>query len=126
MHHHLSAKKKDYLRTVLLGISLSVLIISISCKKEDDPGDPSQPLIFSSLVAGKDTIVPGESTEITATASGYKLTYSWSATAGDILGSGARVIYAASPCHAGTNQISCVVRDGNDKSATKEIDIVVE
>ena len=126
MNHQLYAKMKDFLKTVLIGIGLSLLFISISCKKEDDPGDPSQPLIFSSLVAGKDTIVPGESTEITATASGYKLTYSWSATAGDILGSGARVIYAASPCHAGTNQITCTVKDGNEKSETKEIDIVVE
>ena len=126
MHHYLYAKMNDFLKTVLLGIGLSVLFFIISCDKEDDPGDPSELLIFSSLVAEKDTIIPGESTGITATASGYKLTFSWSATAGDILGSGAQVIYAASPCHAGRNQITCVVRDGNDKSATKEIDIVVE
>ena len=125
MHHHFT-NKKDFLKTALIVIGLTVLFIFNSCNKELDPGDPSQPLIFSSLTTEKDTITPGESTEITATASGYKLTFNWSATAGDILGSGAQVIYAASPCHAGRNQITCMVQDGNDKSATKEIDIVVE
>ena len=125
MHHHFT-NKKDFLKTALIVIGLTVLFIFNSCNKEEDSGDPSQPLIFSSLTTEKDTITPGESTEITATASGYKLTFNWSATAGDILGSGAQVIYAASPCHAGRNQITCMVQDGNDKSATKDIDIVVE
>jgi hypothetical protein len=117
---------KMILKTTSIGIGLAVILLFSSCNKEDDTGDPSQPLIFSSLIAEKDTIAPGESTEITATATGYSITYKWSATAGDILGSGARVMYAASPCHAGSNRITCTVKDGNNKSAAKEIEIVVE
>ena len=59
MHHHLYAKMNDFLKTVLLGIGLSVLFISISCNKEDDPGDPSQPIFLFSWFAYKYTIVPG-------------------------------------------------------------------
>ena len=117
---------KMILKTTSITIGLAVILFFISCNKEEDTGDPSLPLIFTSLVADNDTIAPGESTEITATATGYNITYNWSATAGDILGSGAQVVYAASPCHAGRNQINCTIKDGNSKSAAKEIDIVVE
>ncbi len=125
MHHHFS-KKTGFLQTAFFVFGLAVLFLFSSCNEEEDPGDPSQPLIFNSLVAEKDTITPGESTGITATASGYKITFNWSATAGDILGSGAQVIYAASPCQAGKNKITCKVKDGNDNADTKEIFIVVE
>ena len=126
MNHHPDIKMNNLVTTTTVLFCLSVLFFFVSCSKEDDPGDPSHPLIFSSLVAEKDTIAPGESTIITAIATGYKITYNWSATAGDILGSGEQVIYAASPCHSGRNQITCMVKDGNDKSASKEIDIMVE
>ena len=109
-------------------IFLLVLLVCkfISCEKEKEPEDTGQPLIFSSLMAEKDTIEAGESTKITATASGYKLTYNWTASAGDILGKGEEVIYAASPCTAGKNLISCSVKDGNNNSEKKEIYIIVE
>jgi hypothetical protein len=110
----------------IAGMNLMLLLLLGSCENNNDPGDPSQPLIFSSLNAERDTILPGETTKITAVASGYRITYNWSASAGDILNSGAEVIYAASPCQAGKNRITCTVKDGNEQSETKEIFIVVE
>jgi hypothetical protein len=126
MDNKRSHKKTFYLLSAFAGINLILLLFFSSCEKNNDPGDPSQPLIFSSLFAEKDTIIPGETTKIIAVASGYKIVYYWSASAGDILGSGAEVIYAASPCQAGQNMITCTVKDGNEQSETKEIYIVVE
>jgi len=107
---------------------LLLLFVVISCSKDDNGGseDPDQPFIFSSLSAEKDTIESGQSTKVTAVASGYRLTYKWSASAGDILGSGNEVVYTASPCHIGKNTITCTVRDGNNVSESKEIFIVVK
>ena len=114
------------MKNSLLLITITALVF-IACEKENENGgNPDQQLVFQSLVADRDTLIAGESTRIIATASGYKLSYYWSATAGDILGSGAEVIYAPSPCHAGENQISCEVKDGNSQSMTKTINIVVE
>lgn len=110
----------------LINLMLLLLFLAACSKGEDDDWeDPNQPLVFSSLVAEKDTIESGGSTKITAAATGYKLTYNWAATAGDILSSGSRVVYAASPCQIGKNKITCTVRDGNNASQSKEIFIVV-
>ncbi|MBN2272919.1 MAG: hypothetical protein JXR41_11965 [Bacteroidales bacterium] len=108
-------------------IMLTATMFFIACEKDDgNGGDPSQQLVFESLIADRYTLVAGESTRIIATATGYNLSYHWSATAGDILGSGAEVIYAPSPCHAGENEITCEVKDGNNNSQLKSVKIVVE
>ena len=105
---------------------LVLIFILYYCEKENNnTGEPDQPLVFTSLVAEKDTVEVGEQTKIVATATGYDIQYQWSASAGDILGSGSEVIYAASPCHIGENTISCVIKDGNNNSEKKEIIIVV-
>lgn len=105
---------------------LFVSMISCSIEEGDDHGDPNQPLVFTSLTAEKYTIAPGETTKITAVATGYWITYTWTKTAGDILGSGSQVVYAVSPCHLGTNKITCTVTDSKNVSQSKEITIVVE
>jgi len=109
-------------------ILLLLLIAVASCNKDDNggSGDPDQPFVFSSLNAEKDTIESGQSTKVFAVATGYRLNYYWSASAGDILGSGNEVVYTASPCNAGKNKITCTVRDGNNASRSKEIFIVVK
>jgi hypothetical protein len=107
-------------------ISIASLLLVACDKENENGGDPSQQLIFESLVADRYTLNAGESTRIIATASGYNISYHWSATAGDILGSGAEVMYAPSPCHAGENEITCEVKDGNNNSKTKSIRILVE
>jgi len=100
------------------------IILLYSCKKEDPPS-VSQPLVFSQLVAEKYRIHPGESTTITATASGDQLLYTWRATAGDILGSGSLITYISPPCTIGSNEISCTVSDKANNSLTKKIVIEV-
>jgi hypothetical protein len=116
----------ENMRHLLLTLLIAQLIF-ISCenesKTEDDPG---QKLIFQSLTAEKDTIEAGETTQVTAIASGYQLSYYWSASAGDILGSGSKILYASSPCNAGKNQITCKVKDGNNQEQAKTISIVVQ
>ena len=111
----------------ILGL-LIILFLFASCDKDKNGGteDPDQPLVYYSLTSEKDTITAGETTKVTSEATGYMLTYNWSATAGDILGSGNDILYAASPCHAGRNKITCAVSDGNNASQSKEIFIVVE
>ena len=114
-----------------LGSILFILLfIFIACNKEEtgNGGDASQKLEFKSLEAERDSITPGETTRVVATASGYKLTYKWSASLGDLLATAydSVVIYATSPCHIGNNQVSCEITDGNDESETKTIIIVVE
>jgi len=111
-----------YLITIILVISMHA-----SCSRDEtgEPEDPNKPFTFTDLNAEKDTIESGESTKVKATATGYKISYHWSATAGDILGSGEEVVYTASPCQAGKNKISCTVRDGYNFSLSKEIYIVV-
>ncbi|NBC83995.1 MAG: hypothetical protein GVY19_11545 [Bacteroidetes bacterium] len=112
--------KQICLFTLLLGLFLS-------CENNDDEsGNPSEQLVYESLTIDRDTLSPGETTTITASATGYNIEYHWSATAGDLLGGGSVVTYAASPCHVGENTISCTVKDGNDKSETKSVKIVVE
>lgn len=111
-------------RIVQTGLLLLALITS--CEEKPNGGDPTEVLKFESLVADDNQISPGETTQITAIATGYQLEYHWSATLGDILGSGAEVEYATSPCHIGTNEISCTVKDGNGESETKTVSILVE
>jgi hypothetical protein len=107
---------------ILLVLLSAFLIILHSCNEKDheDYGN----LTFHSLIAEKDTIAPGETVKITASASGNRLEYFWSATLGDILGSGPEVVYAASPCSAGKNRITCRIESGS-RSETKTIDITV-
>jgi hypothetical protein len=112
-------KKFMYLSVIFL-----MTLLIANCSKEEEEL-PETELVFQSLVSEKDTIIPGETTTVTATATGSNLTYRWSATIGDILGSGSEVTYAASPCQAGTNQITCEITDGSNQSASKTIDIVV-
>lgn len=110
----------------------SILIIfCILClyncnKDENNNGNSNEPLKFESLIPNRDTIFAGDTTKIIATATGYNLSYNWSATSGDILGQGAEVIYTASPCQIGKNTIECEVKDGNENSEKKEVTIVVE
>ncbi|MFQ5334943.1 MAG: PKD domain-containing protein, partial [Flavobacteriales bacterium] len=83
---------------------------------------------YNSLTAENTTINTGETSKITATASGENLTYNWeliSGSLGDILGSGAQVTYTASPCCTGDNTVQCTVSDGTN-SESKTVTIVVQ
>jgi hypothetical protein len=109
-------------KAVILFVPIACACLLLNCSKgdQDEPGE----LVFKSLSIEKDTIAPGETVKVVATASGTRLNYLWSATLGDILGSGAEVIYAASPCSAGKNRITCRIESGS-QSDTKTVDIIV-
>ena len=110
--------------TGILVLAMAALLIIFSGCGNDEPcsGDP---LIFSSLTVTPDTLETGEYADVVADAQGCRLSYRWSVTKGDILGTGAEVIFAASPCAIGVNTITCTVTDGNDQSKTKTVQVVV-
>jgi len=96
------------------------------CTKEEPPDNhDNDPIEFTSLTAGRDIIFIEDTTQITATASGYELTYIWSVEKGDILGSGNSVTYVATPCTVGDNPISCTVRSSNGKEVSKDVNVTV-
>lgn len=104
-----------------------ILFISLalaSCKKENTT--VSTELKFISLTASEKNIPIGGSTTITAEVEGEGIVYSWSATAGDIIGSGKSVTYAASACCSGSNKITCSVADAASKTAVNLITINVQ
>lgn len=83
-------------------------------------------LDFQSLKADKETLVAGETTGVKATATGYELTYSWSASSGVIHGSGSRVTFESVAGNCGGSRVTCQVKDGHDAYDSKTIVILVE
>lgn len=114
----------DKLATGILAVALSAVILLIAgCEKEQPCR--GEPLIFTSLTVSPDTIDTGDYADVTAVARGCQLSYHWSVTRGSILGTGAEVTFAASPCSIGDNTITCTVKDGNDQSETRTVRIVI-
>lgn len=104
-----------------------LLFVILSCDKEGITVNQSKdPLDYQSLKAEMDTVKAGSTVKIKATAYGYNLEYTWYASAGDILGSGAQVNYVAAICKCGSTKITCYVQDGYGYSDTKSIYIKVE
>ena len=101
---------------------LLVFIFACNKKEEIEPMDDFQ---FSALQIEKDTLMAGEETKIKAMATGVELTYLWSATKGDILGFGKEIIYVSSPCHLGSNTITCTVKNESNYSETKNVNVFV-
>lgn len=104
---------------------LLVIFLLLSGCGGNEEEEPFKPLAYSSLVAEKTTIKVGETTKIKATATGSNLVYTWSATLGDILGSGPEVTYTASICQIGKNKITCTVSNEKKQSESKTIEIEV-
>lgn len=114
---------KSLFITMLAGI-----LLLASCKKGSEPTPQPTPFKFESLTADATEIVfsINPSTKITAVATGDGLKYYWSATAGDILGSGDRITYTANPgCCGGVQTITCKVKDKYGSSNVKQVSISV-
>lgn len=112
-----------YLKFALIIIPL---LIIISCNK-NEPELPvsDEEFEFELLVLEKDTIKGGETSTIEAIAKGVDLTYNWSASIGDVLGSGSKVIYGASPCAVGNVLIKCEVKDAYENSSEKTVKLFI-
>lgn len=103
---------------VIISVCLFALI---ACKKKEDNSILNS---FISLTAEKDTLFTGQSTKITAVIDGENVSFKWTATAGDLLGSGSEVTYVAPTCTPGNNQVSCEASAANN-TETKSIIITV-
>lgn len=109
---------------------LASMLLLASCKKSGSESANSQPTPFKyeSLTADAPEIVYSinPSTKITAVATGDELKYYWSATAGDILGSGNKVTYTANPgCCGGYQAVTCKVKDKYGNLDAKQVRIYV-
>jgi len=129
--------KNNIMKTLKLIFTIALLVIfSVGCNKEvtvpaATPTNTSNStgtstITYSSLVASKDTISIGSTTQITATASGNGLSYNWSTNNGDIIGSGSQITYGASGCCGGKNTVTCTVKDANNNQESKSITILVQ
>ena len=122
-------KIKQIVNIIIVGL------LVVSCNK-DTPVPEVNPInsyntagsstFYKSLSAEDDTIAVGTITTITAVAVGDGLTYNWSASAGNIMGSGSQVSYGAAACCIGNNIINCSVKNANGQQETKSITILVQ
>lgn len=109
--------------------ALASIFLLTSCKK--DSGElvaNKTPFKFETLTAEATEIVysSNPSTRITAVAIGDGLSYQWSATAGDLLGSGAKITYTANAsCCGGGQTITCKVKDKYGNGDAKQVSINV-
>ncbi len=114
------------MKTRLIIAGFLSLIVLLGCKKEDPPDNhDDDPIEFVSITSGRDIIFIEDTTKVTAKATGYELSYYWSAEKGDILGSGEEVTYVATPCTVGDNEIYCTVKSSNGKEETKYVVVTV-
>ncbi|MFA6922630.1 MAG: hypothetical protein WC223_00105 [Bacteroidales bacterium] len=105
----------------LLKITFIGLIVLIFACKKDKSADTTTPLTFTSLVAKDSVFTVNATTELTATATGDRLKYTWSCEDGwgTFYGSGNKVSWTV--CHASIFKIRCIVSDENKKSLSKEV-----
>jgi hypothetical protein len=107
-------------------VSSLFALFLFACKKDEQVVVTPTPFEFKSLTAEPTTIKRGETALLTAEATGEGLTYLWKATEGDILGSGAKVTFAAPSCCNGKREITCTVRDAAKKEEAKSITLTIE
>ena len=113
--------KKRYL--VIAGITAAAVLLSILFYTMLSNHGP----VITSLEPEPQSVPPSASCQIVCTASardGGELTYEWSATGGDISGTGAVASWTA-PQEVGEYQVTVVVTDGNGVSATRSLPIDV-
>jgi hypothetical protein len=87
----------------------------------------NEPPTITSLIADADWTTPSSSLQVTCTASdpdGDELSYEWTATGGDISGTGALVNWTA-PEEIGTYDVTVVVKDGHGQEDTGSVTLSV-
>ena len=113
---------KKILPVAVLSIML-VMVLSTSCKKDDDNGNPT----ISSITVTPGSVAANGNVTIAVTASdpdGDALTYAYTATGGAVQGSGANATWTA-PGQAGSYSITVTVTDGKGGTASSNGSLTV-
>lgn len=113
--------RKRYL--VTMAVAAAVLLLSAPSCAEQGNHDP----IITRLEAETDSVIPLGSVRVTCTASdpdGDVLGYMWSASAGQMSGTGPTVTWTA-PSSQGSYNITVTVIDGRDGQVTGQLTITV-
>jgi len=113
-------KKAGLIVAVVVGV---VVLVSVLLSA----GPAHQPPVIASVEVAAERVSPSESTEIVCTASSPDadgLTYEWAASAGEITGTGAYVIWTA-PDQEGDYTVSVIVSDKRGATATESVTINV-
>ena len=109
------------MKKVYIYMSLLIIVVISACSKSAAPADPAAGanFKFSALTAADTVIKVNDITTISANATGDGLTYTWTASYGTFVGSGATVQWTV--CHQAKFTISCLVTDEYNHSETKSI-----
>jgi hypothetical protein len=106
---------------ILSTLIIITLIVASCSKKEEitDPGPQPAQFEYKSLEAQDTVMNLTDINTVIATASGDGLTYHWSASYGNFIGSGSSVQWTV--CHADKFRITCEVRDQYGHSESKDV-----
>ncbi|MCS7177034.1 MAG: hypothetical protein NZ960_05380 [Candidatus Kapabacteria bacterium] len=115
---------------MLLLLLAAVSLMVAGCVRSDSPtGLANTPPRIDSITISPQILRVGQPATVTCYAQdpdGDPLSYSWSASAGALVGSGARVFYVPDPCCGGlTNTISVVVLDGRGGATQGQLYVAV-
>jgi hypothetical protein len=104
-----------------------ILIATLTfCHKKKNTSDPNaKQFTFESLTSDASVLKQGDLTNIRAKVDGSDISYSWSASSGDLLGSGNYIAFGAGSCCTGDHTITCKVSDSHNNSESKSVIINV-
>jgi hypothetical protein len=106
---------------IMVIITIAVLLLASSCEPVDN-----YPPVINSLEAEADWALPSGTIQVTCNASdrdGDELSYNWSASGGNITGTGPEVTWTA-PEEIGVCDITVVVNDGHDGEDTRSVILI--
>ena len=120
--HHCFFKNLTGMKKLFTLFAMAALVIVFACgKSSTTPSNNSTSLKFENLVANDTVLKVNGVTSITAQVQGDGLTYTWTASYGTFIGSGAKVQWTV--CHSEKFTITCTVKDKNNKSDSKSVTI---
>lgn len=111
-------------------LAAGVLLATGCVQPVDEEGSRAgnRPPVITAMTASPPEVLVGTTSLIAVTASdpdNDPLTYSWSASTGDIIGEGSTVRFSASFCCAGPNVVRVTVRDNAGGSASFLVDVLI-
>ncbi|MEX1277000.1 MAG: hypothetical protein WEE20_13770 [Bacteroidota bacterium] len=123
--------RKIVQHSLRLGLHFVPLLALIQCAQPlpvDDATGSNHPPVIRSLTVTPPAVLIGAWVVIRVEAEdpdNDRLSYRWSANAGDVIGEGLEVRYTASYCCVGINVVRVRVEDGRGGITTRTLDIPV-